>query len=146
MGVEDVALAEIHRLTDGDHDRWVQVARYTGRADAEGDALALTEFEAVDSEVKAKKNVRAAIEAVSARLGNTPTICRKCYVHPEVLNCYMDGSLLLDIRQEIEEELGENLASLRPEEAAVMALLHERLSRDAEAGSERARGRAKEAA
>lgn len=42
MGVEDVVLAETHRLTDGDHDRWIQIARYAGRADAEGDALALT--------------------------------------------------------------------------------------------------------
>jgi DNA topoisomerase I len=100
-------------------------------------ALALAEFEAVDSDAKAKKNIRSAIERVSARLGNTPTICRKCYVHPEILNCYMDGSLMLDIKEEIEEELGDNLASLRPEEAAVMTLLHGRLSRDMQGGEAR---------
>jgi DNA topoisomerase IB len=38
----------------------------------------------------------AAIEKVAGRLSNTPTICRKCYVHPEVLNSYMDGNLVLD--------------------------------------------------
>ena len=40
-------------------------------------AVALSEFEAVDSEAAAKRNVRSAIESVAARLGNTPTICRK---------------------------------------------------------------------
>src|SRR3712207_2123254 len=56
-------------------------------------AMALAEFETFDTETKAKKNVRAAIEQVASRLGNTPTICRKCYVHPEVLSCYVEGSL-----------------------------------------------------
>jgi len=41
-------------------------------------ALALQEFENFDTQAKVKKNVRAAIERVAARLGNTPTICRKC--------------------------------------------------------------------
>jgi DNA topoisomerase-1 len=45
-------------------------------------ALALQEFEGFDSQAKLKKNVRSAIERVAARLGNTPTICRKCYIHP----------------------------------------------------------------
>ncbi len=93
-------------------------------------ALALAEFEQFDSEAKAKKNIRAAIEQVSARLGNTPTICRKCYVHPEVFSCYLDGGLLIEIKQEIEAELRDDLPSLRPEEAAVLSLLQERLSRE----------------
>ena len=93
-------------------------------------ALALREFEAFDSDAKAKKNVRAAIERVSSRLGNTPTICRKCYVHPEILNSYLSGSLLLEIRDEVEAELREELSGLKPEEASVMTLLRSRLSRD----------------
>ncbi len=95
-------------------------------------AMALSEFEEFDSQAKAKKNLRAAIEKVSSRLGNTPTICRKCYVHPEVFTCYLEGALLLEIRNEVEEELREGLADLKPEEAAVMALLEERLSREIE--------------
>jgi DNA topoisomerase-1 len=95
-------------------------------------ALALSEFEAFDSEAKAKKNLRAAIENVSSRLGNTPTICRKCYVHPEVFTCYLEGALLLEIQEEVESELKDNLAGLRPEEAAVLSLLHQRLSREIE--------------
>src|SRR5919112_3930916 len=95
-------------------------------------AMALSEFEEFDSEAKAKKNIRDAIEKVSSRLGNTPTICSKCYVHPEVFACYLDGALLLEIRNEVEAELREGLADLKPEEAAVMALLEERLSREIE--------------
>lgn len=95
-------------------------------------ALALAEFEEFDSEAKAKKNIRQAIERVSSRLGNTPTICRKCYVHPEVFSCYLEGSLMLEIRDEVEAELRDNLAGLKPEEAAVLSLLQERLSREIE--------------
>ena len=97
-------------------------------------ALALNEFGAIDTEAKAKKNVRAAIERVSARLGNTATICRKCYVHPAVLNTYMSGELLLEIKEEVDAELRENLPRLKPEEAAVLALLERRLAHEIDKG------------
>lgn len=42
---------------------------------------------------QAKKQVVATVAAVARRLGNTPAICRKCYIHPEVLTAYMDGRL-----------------------------------------------------
>jgi hypothetical protein len=61
-------------------------------------AMALNELESFDSAAQAKRNLRAAIEKVSGKLGNTPTICRKCYVHPEVLNSYMDGNRAVDPR------------------------------------------------
>jgi DNA topoisomerase I len=93
-------------------------------------AMALAEFESFDTQTKAKKNMRAAIEQVAARLGNTPTICRKCYVHPEVFNCYVEGSLLLQVKEEIEDQLRDDLPGLRPEEAAVLSLLEARLDRD----------------
>lgn len=95
-------------------------------------ALALQEFEAFDSQAAQKKNLKAAIERVAARLGNTPTICRKCYIHPEVLNAYTEGKLLLQVKQQVEQELREDLASLRPEEAAVLAMLESRLKRTLE--------------
>ena len=40
---------------------------------------------------EAKRNIGRAIESVSNRLGNTKAICRKCYVHPAVLDAYMNG-------------------------------------------------------
>lgn len=91
-------------------------------------ALALREFERFDSQAIAKKNVRDAIEKVAARLGNTPTICRKCYVHPEILDAYAAGELLLEVKAQVEAELREDLASLKPEEAAVLSLLRARLA------------------
>ncbi|MFE1601404.1 DNA topoisomerase IB [Methylobacterium sp. ID0610] len=97
-------------------------------------ALALREFEAFDNQAAAKRNIRSAIERVAERLGNTPTICRKCYIHPEVLGCYLDGEFLLRIRDEVQAELREDIHRLRPEETAVLALLQARLagaSRDA---------------
>ncbi len=95
-------------------------------------ALALQEFEAFDSQATQKKNLKAAIERVAARLGNTPTICRKCYVHPEVLNAYTEGALLLEVKEKAEEELRGDIARLKPEEAAVLAMLEGRLKRTLE--------------
>ncbi|PYK12174.1 MAG: DNA topoisomerase I [Verrucomicrobia bacterium] len=92
-------------------------------------ALALQEFQRFDSHASAKKNIKAAIERVASRLGNTPTICRKCYIHPELLNTYLEGSFLLDVKKQVEEELRDNMAGLRPEEAAVLGLLEGRLNR-----------------
>ena len=93
-------------------------------------AMALSEMQSFDSEAQAKRNVRAAIEKVSARLGNTPTICRKCYIHPEILTQYLGGDLMLSIQSEVESELREDLPGLRPEEAAVLAILRVRLGRE----------------
>jgi DNA topoisomerase-1 len=95
-------------------------------------AIALQEFEAFDTQASRKKNLKEAIERVAARLGNTPTICRKCYIHPEVLNAYAEGQLLLQIKDRVEQELREDLAQLRPEEAAVLAMLQARLQRTLE--------------
>ena len=93
-------------------------------------SMALREFEAVDSQTAMKRNVKAAIERVASRLGNTPTICRKCYVHPRVLDAYLDGDLLKEIKDNVETELHEDAANLRPEEAALLGLLSRRISRD----------------
>jgi len=78
-------------------------------------ALVLHEFQTFDSEAGAKKNIREAIHRVSALLGNTPTICRKCYIHPEILNTYIEGSLLLEVKEKVlEAELRDDLAALTP--------------------------------
>jgi DNA topoisomerase-1 len=90
-------------------------------------AWALKEFEVFDSQAAAKRNVTQAIERVASRLGNTPAICRKSYVHPEVVGAYLDGSLLEHLRDEIEEELRAELSGLEPEEVAVLAFLQQRL-------------------
>ena len=94
-------------------------------------ALALNAFEACDSETQAKKNVVRAIESVAQRLGNTPSICRKCYVHPAVIESYVDGTLAATLRHRAEHEAAEAGDDLSPDEAAVLALLRERLRAEA---------------
>ncbi len=91
-------------------------------------ALALTEFERFDSQTAAKKNIRRAIETVASRLGNTPTVCRKCYVHPEVIESYLSEELVLEAQREVDRELTAELAVLRPEETLVLAFLQRRLA------------------
>jgi DNA topoisomerase I len=108
-------------------------------------AIALSEVKRFDSAAQAKLILRTAIERVAARLGNTPTICRKCYVHPEVLSSYMDGNLILEIKSEVDSELRESIAALKPEEAAVLALLRNRLAKEATPASE-AKSRARQTA
>jgi DNA topoisomerase-1 len=90
-------------------------------------AVALREFERVDSEAQAKKNIVQAIEAVAKKLGNTPTICRKCYVHPVVLEAYLDGAVA-QAAGERAEQTADDLHALTPEEAAVLVLLRRRLA------------------
>lgn len=91
-------------------------------------AMALQEFEKFDTQTQAKRNVLRAIEAVAERLGNTPAICRKCYVHPMLLDAYMDGALLQTLHQRAQEQWNSSVSKLRPEEAAVLALLRKRLA------------------
>lgn len=63
-----------------------------------GTALAAAElarFGKADTKALAKANIKAAIETVSNSLGNTPAICRKCYVHPDLLDTYENGAFKL---------------------------------------------------
>lgn len=99
-------------------------------------AMALQAFEAFDSDAQAKRNVVQAIENVAERLGNTPAICRKCYVHPAVIEAYMDGSMAETLKERADKALQDSLHELSGEEAAVMTLLQQRLAESAkEAGA-----------
>ncbi|OYW79779.1 MAG: hypothetical protein B7Z26_07495 [Asticcacaulis sp. 32-58-5] len=91
-------------------------------------ALALREYAEYDSDAQAKKYVIAAIDSVAKNLGNTPAICRKCYVHPEVVSAYMDGSLIKQINREINITLARKYEHLTPEEILVLAFLKKRLN------------------
>src|SRR3546814_16744120 len=90
-------------------------------------ARALREFESFDTKAAGKRNVTRAIERVAARLGNTPAVCRKCYVHPEFVESYLAGSLVEQIRQRIEDTLSSSFEGLSAKEAAVLAFLRQRL-------------------
>ena len=110
----------------------------------------LREIGPYETATQAKKNVVQAIAAVAAKLGNTPSVCRKCYVHPAVLEAYLNGAHLdpetqaaageeaasekavaKQIKQELKAELDEKIAThthaLRDEEQALIDLLNQRL-------------------
>jgi DNA topoisomerase-1 len=89
-------------------------------------ALTLKELGEFDSETQAKKNIVEAVQAVATRLGNTPAICRKCYVHPMVLDAYLDHSLLAGLKTK-RTNGAKGLPDLRAEEKAVMKLLKQTL-------------------
>ena len=79
-------------------------------------AQLLRGFDPCKSQTEAKRNIVRAIEDVSKRLGNTKAVCRKSYIHPDVLDAYSDGSLLKIVEKQ--------------PEAAVLALLKRRASRE----------------
>lgn len=84
--------------------------------------LSLAEFEAFESATQAKKNVVAAIKSVAEQLGNTPAVCRKCYIHPMVLDCYLCGKLQATLSA-AERRAPKNIHALRQEEVDLMYLL-----------------------
>jgi DNA topoisomerase-1 len=92
-------------------------------------AMALHAQEAFENKTQAKKNIKDAVSAVAKILGNTPTVCRKCYVHPAVLETYLDGAMIEGLKQKTEETLERKLGDLRSEEAAVMTFLQARLEK-----------------
>ena len=68
-----------------------------------------------------------AIKAVAKELGNTPAVCKKAYVHPAVLEAYLEGKISAETaKEELEEEIAEHEHALRQEELMLVALLEQR--------------------
>lgn len=97
-------------------------------------AKALQACCAVGSVTQAKRNVVAAIETVAKRLGNTKTICRKCYVHPEIVASYLEGAWSRSLPARTRRTFARKVGGLTPDEAAVLACLERRLRRRAPVG------------
>ena len=91
-------------------------------------AIALNEVGAFENKTQAKRNVGDAIHAVAKMLGNTPAICRKCYVHPIVLETYLSGDAIEGLKKSAEETLTDSLENLSSAEAAVLSFLQRNLS------------------
>jgi DNA topoisomerase-1 len=91
---------------------------------------ALQESGAGESHTASKKNIVQAIAMVADQLGNTPAVCRKCYVHPVVLEAYMDQSLFQGQAQAVAEVLPDSPYGLRADETAVLRLLQQRLAQE----------------
>src|SRR2546423_3768267 len=94
-------------------------------------AIALNAQEEFDNQKQAKSNINTAIKAVAKILGNTPAICRKCYVHPAVLDTYLDQKSIDGLKQMTEDALEKEDVDLRSSEAAVLKFLKSRLTKKA---------------
>ena len=81
-------------------------------------ATALREFGKPASVNQAKKDVVKAIEVVAGVLGNTPAVCRKSYIHPAIIDAYMDGSMGA-------LRTTKRFAKLRSDEAAALCILQQ---------------------
>jgi DNA topoisomerase-1 len=90
-------------------------------------AVALHELQGFEGKAAMKRNIKTAMERVAARLGNTVKICRKCYVHPEILQAYAEGELVLKIKDDAKEQRNDTVR-LGQQEEAVLALLETRLN------------------
>lgn len=80
-------------------------------------AIALTAQSEFETKKQAKANLKTAISAVARLLGNTPAVCRKCYVHPALLEAYVTRTQIAGLNQAIKTP--ENI-NLRAVEKAVL--------------------------
>jgi DNA topoisomerase-1 len=87
-------------------------------------AAALGQSPPAVNQTSAKRTISQVIKQVAARLGNTPTICRKCYVHPEVLAAFMEGEQMALVTAGEADPF-----ALAAEEAALLKFLSRRLGR-----------------
>jgi DNA topoisomerase I len=90
-------------------------------------ARTLKELAPFTSQAEAKRHVAAAIGRVAERLGNTIAVCRKCYVHPAVIEAYLDGTLRDALEHRVKNKLSFGVHGLDPEEKAVLVFLQSRL-------------------
>lgn len=98
-------------------------------------ATTLRAFEPFSNATQAKKNVVEAIKSVAAKLGNTPSVCRKCYIHPAVLEAYLGGGAsvqaakkeLKDAQHHLEAKIVAHQHALHEEERALVDLLAQRV-------------------
>jgi DNA topoisomerase-1 len=86
-------------------------------------ATVLAELGKGKSQTERKKNVVTAVRLVAAELGNTPTICRKSYVHPVVVMKYLRGGTTITLPKEYRKS--DNGIGHAPEESALISFLDE---------------------
>ena len=90
-------------------------------------AAALRELGGFTSEKQAKAKIVAAIDQISQRLGNTRAVCRKYYVHPVILEAYMEGITIPPTPSDVRPlRTSGSPAALRRDEVAVVELLRKR--------------------
>ena len=88
-------------------------------------ASALASVAPYETKTEATHNVVEAVKEAAFALGNTPSICRKCYIHPEIETAYLNGSFSEKYRlPETGDATGER--GLKSEESALLRFLRRR--------------------
>jgi len=88
---------------------------------------ALRDAAEFESESEAKRKVVAAIDEVAHKLGHTRAVCRRSYVHPVVIDTYLDGRL----QAALSTAVSRIPARLKSDEAAVLSLVRRKARRNA---------------
>jgi DNA topoisomerase-1 len=86
-------------------------------------ALELAEIGKAEDDKQAKRNLVKAIKHVASHLGNTPTVCRACYVHPKILDSYGAGITLDEFRRKAERSIKRTQPEYEVEEVALLKML-----------------------
>jgi DNA topoisomerase-1 len=140
--VRDVGSADVNAYLweIGGHDFTAKDFRTWAGTVLAARALEAQDRESLDvasSEREVKSRVLRAVEQVAKSLGNTPSVCRQCYVHPAVFDAYIDGAMVRATRRRAARTV-ERDGSLDQEERRVLKLLRHRLG---EAGTTEAPSR-----
>jgi DNA topoisomerase-1 len=102
-----------------------------------GTVLAARAFQALGDGKATPRALTTAVEEVARQLGNTVAVCRRCYIHPQIIDSYLDGTLVKELTREASKKL-ERGRGLRAEEKRVLAVLRRRLAADNRRAARRA--------
>ena len=91
-------------------------------------AAALREMGPAPTKRAAERNILAAIDRTAERLGNTRAVCRKYYIHPALIEAYLEGAVLSPLPEPVWQERRTHGPALRRHEAEVLAFLKERVA------------------
>jgi DNA topoisomerase-1 len=91
-------------------------------------AIALSATGEFETKKQAKAHIKKAIDAVAQVLGNTPAICRKCYIHPAILEAYLKGNCINGFQPKTREEFETKGIDLASAQTAVLRFLQTSLS------------------
>jgi DNA topoisomerase-1 len=86
-------------------------------------ALTLADTGGSADEKEAKRNIVRAVKRVAEHLGNTPAVCRSCYIHPAVFDYYLQGITLESFRGKKERYIRRLESESEPEERALLKML-----------------------
>jgi len=90
-------------------------------------AEALREMGTAPTKREAERNVLSAIDRTAERLGNTRAVCRRYYIHPALIEAYLDGEVLSALPEPVWQERQPHGPTLRRHEAQVLAFLRARV-------------------